>query len=907
MLISMLNVRKETVSWLVAMFTWLLMAGPFSQMVQAADNSEARNLFRTASEAMADKSFERAAAEFNLFLIKFPNSARVPEAAVSLAETFFILKQYDDVLRAVESYQSKAGAMADRLGYLKARSLWEKGQFTESAQAWRALSETEAKSPARAEAVYWEALAQFQQKDWGGVVESLTGAGRPFLKVSEAVPTEPFVVRSRLLLAEAQLESKDLAGAEKTLTLLAEAVLPAEQTWQRQQLLVRVQRQAGKNEAALQTSIGLLAQARALGRNDLIAESVALRAELLQTTKDYDAALETWQVNLVESATPAERRRQALFAVIDLQTAKGNTKQARAQLDEFLKTNPNDPAQGLVRLTLGELALKDYYRLKTVTTIDTNLLQISKSQFDTVLTNAAASNVTGRAYLGRGWYDWEIGAMDAAQNDFKSAAESLPEGSDQAIARFKLADTLFLKEDFDGAVANYSALVEQYRGMEKVREGLLDQALYQLVRAGLKQGREEVATFALEQLREWFPDSLYSENSFLLVGQALGRSGKTADARQLLDDFLQRFPNSPKTPEIQLARARLSVKEQNWPDAVNIYTNWLGQFTNNAAKPRAVFDLGWLHFKSGNEDAALNVYTNFVNDFPTNSLVPQAHFWLAEHYERKREFNSAETHYQLVYQNTNLPPGELSYRARLMAGRAAFSRQGYKDAEGYFKWLITNGPPQVANSSISTQLVAQAYFALGDTHLAAPTIDPSRQLDKFGDAINAFTFIEQFFKDTPLFPLACSKIASCHYQYAAQTQDLVRYEKAIEYFTVAMESPLASVETRGLAEIGLAKMKEKQAELPQTTEEARTNLWKAALTHYENVLYGKGLRDDEQISSFATEQAAMEGAKLLLLKLKRPEQAVSFYRRLAEKVPSLKNDVEKRIAELGPLPVSGRQ
>ncbi|MCD6049684.1 MAG: tetratricopeptide repeat protein [Verrucomicrobia bacterium] len=904
MLITMLDLRNSWSRILVVSVLWLLVAGPLSWSVKAADNAEARNLFRTASEAMSDKAFERAAGEFNQFLQKFPNSPRFAEAAISLAENYFELKQYDEVLKTVDLYQSRAASVADRLAYLKARSLWEKGQYAEAAQAWKAMTEAFSKSKLQPEAVYWEALARFKEKDWSGLISALTEKGRPFAKVAEADPANVFVVRTRLLLAEAQLEKKELAEAEKGLLALAEQTLPPEQIWQRLQLLTRVQQQASRFDDAAQTSIGLLAQARALGRSDLIAESVALRAELLQALKQPDAALEMWQANLSDN-TPPERRRQALFAVIALSTEKGNTEQARTQLTEFLRANPNDPAQSLVRLTLGELALKDFYKVKAVqpAVTDTNLihmtnlLQMAKVQFDAVLTNTAVSNITGRAYLGRGWYGWEMGAIEAAQSDFKLATEALPESNDQAIARFKWADTQFLRNDLEGASANYSALVEQYRGVTAVREGLLDQALYQLVRVGVRQKREDVATYALEKLREWFPESYYSENSLLLVGQALGQGGKVADARRLLDDFMQQFPNSAKASEIQLARARISVREQNWTDAITIYANWLGRFTNDVARPRAVFDLGWLRFKAGDEAQAFITYTNFVSDFSTNALVPQAHFWLAEHYERKKDFSGAERHYQLVFQSTNLPPGELSHRARLLAGRAALSRQGYKEAQGYFTWLITNGPPQVTSSTISTQLVAQAYFALGDTHLADSAIDPARAQDKFGDAINAFTFIEQFFKDTPLFSVACGKIASCHLQYAVQ--DPTRYEKASEYFTKALESPLATVETRGLAEIGLGKVKEKLAER-QTTEEARTGLWKSALEHYENVVYGRGLKEGEELSPAVTEQAGLAGAQLLWQRLNRREQAISFYQRLAEKVPALRESVEKRIAELTP-------
>lgn len=884
--------------WLrLLLLVWCLGSG--CAVLSAADNSEARNLYQTGSMLYQDGAYDQAERSFSRFLTQFPNSPRLAEVALLEARALYELKRFDDSLGVIETYQPKAGAAADQFQHLKARNQWGKKEYEAAAKDWRELTERFPKSAWLPEAAYSEALAFTEAKNWTAAVQVLTDEKRVFVALSKVRPGDEYVIKGTLLLGETLLALKDYGNAEQTLVLLAEKTLTPQQAWKRLQLLVLVLQGQGKLAEATQNAVTLVAQARTLGQNGLLEESVALRASALQAEKRYDDAIEAWRTNLAVGVSP-ERQRQALFAIIELNTTKGNTEQSIQLLADFAAKNPTDSAIIIVRLTLGELRLKEYYRLKAASLADTNLLQITKQQFEQVLTNQTDSSLVGRASLGHGWCAWELGQMEAAQVDFKRAAELLPQGTDQAIARFKWADTQFALNDLESAVVNYLALVEQYGGVVKVREGLLDKALYQLVRAAIRLNKQELATAQLVQLLAWFPESYYSENSLLLVGQSHGRIGRTAEAKNLLEQFVLKFPNSDKMAEIQLAQARLNAVERDWNGAISIYTNWLNQYTNDTARPRAMFDLGWLQFKAGQESLALLSYTNFVNEFPTNILVPQAHYWMAEHFEREKDYSLAEKHYQLIFQNTNVPPNELSYRARLMAGRAAFSRQAYGEAQDYFTWLIENGPPWVTNSTISTQLVAQAYFASGDTYLSEPmTTDPLRMFDRFGFAIGAYEIIPKKFTNSVVVPMAYYKLGNCYFQYAALDQDTNRYAQARLNYEQAIASPLATVETRSLAEIGLAKICEKLARL-RGNAELKPKLYDEALEHYRNVVYGYGLKEGEESLPFVV-QLAGDYAGRLLEEMDRNDEAIRLYQRMAERIPSLKESADKRVAELAAL------
>ena len=125
--------------------------------------------------------------------------------------------------------------------------------------------------------------------------------------------------------------------------------------------------------------------------------------------------------------------------------------------------------------------------------------------------------------------------------------------------------------------------------------------------------------------------------------------------------------------------------------------NWLKDFPTNALRPQADYALARANYQAGNETNAFVLFTNFVAQFPTNELAPLAQWWVADHYFRLGGTNyvDAERNYQMLYQNTNwqgspLVYTNLAYQARLMAGRAAMGRQGYKDAIDHFTSLTSD-------------------------------------------------------------------------------------------------------------------------------------------------------------------------------------------------------------------------
>ena len=170
------------------------------------------------------------------------------------------------------------------------------------------------------------------------------------------------------------------------------------------------------------------------------------------------------------------------------------------------------------------------------------------------------------------------------------------------------------------------------------------------------------------------------------------------------------------------------------------------------------------------------------------------------------------------------------------------------------------------------------------------SVDPAKSLDKFAEAINAYSRIVQKYPTNALVPRALGNIGKCHFQLAVQEPK--RYDSALESFRKVLEHPAAEVETRSQAEVGIGMVFEKQAQLKTGPEQAP--FLKQALDHYLNVFYGKNLKGNENADPFWRKEAGLYAAALAETQ-QQWSQAAKLYRDLIKEFPPLKVSLEKRL------------
>ncbi len=868
----------------------LLLAASGPSFAQNLDEARA---FESGVRAFRDGLYERAERGFAEFARRYPQSLRLSEAILLEARAALEQKRLLVAVDLLTTNIARAGLFADEYRYWLAETHMSSGNYQAAADSYGLLIREFANSVRLLEASYGEALARFKLKDWGRVAALLQRPDGTFQQAARLRARDDLVVRGALLLGEALLEQGQYPQAEEAVGRLAEPDLIPEYKWRRQYLLCRIQRAAQHLPAALACSTNLLTLAGTTGQPDLQAESVAWQAGLFEQLGDAEAAAQVYEKNLFEGMPP-ERRRHARLKIIELTLAQDKLAEATQKLGIFFTQNPADKASDLALLTLGELHLRQHLALADPKTSRTNVvdatapavtnhLDLALAELDKLITNSLPSPLLGKAQLVRGWCLWAADKVPESLGAYKRAADQLPYSVDQGVARFKLADAQFVVRDLTNALQNYRRVVQDYADLPPVQEGLLAHAWFQMLRIGLDLNDLAVATEALENILKEFPESGFADRGVLLTGQGLSAVGQPAAARRLFGDFLKRFgARSPLVPEVELALARSYSADRNWPAALDRLENWLDRFDTSALRPRAEFTYGWVNYQAGRETNTFGVFTNLVAQFPTNALAPVAQFWVADYFYRQGQFRDAERNYQLLFQNANWATNPLAYQARMMAGRAAFARQDYSQAEDYFTNLLRD-------VNCPTGLVAEAFFALGDT-FTQQDLEPNKPLKKFTEAIQAFKKIPQLYAAGPLVPAAWGRIGDCYLQLAAQAQDATLYINASNAYQTVLALPDAGVAARSQAEVGLALVLQAQAKLAPDNP----GLLKPAREHYLNVFYGDNLREGEKPAPYWVREAGLAAARLSE-ELKEWEVAVNLYKELAGLLPVLRPTLDKKI------------
>ena len=820
--------------------------------------------YDAAVRALKSGNYAYAAREFGGFIQADPHSTRAKQAAV-----LQLLAQGELQLRA--------------------------RRFEEAITTFAEFSLRYPDSPWKFDAILGEALAYFNAGNLEHVEALLHSSKGTVLSHVRPVGTDPLIVRSYLLLAEAHLALGQFDAAEAVLDLLTDPPQSPQIAWEETYLRTRLYLMNRRWPEALQSADRMLARVQILNSTRNIAESVRLKAQVLRRLGRLDDVLVTLEANLSDT-TPAPVRRLAMLDTIDLLILRGQYDKAAERLELFLTVFESDPASDLALLTIGELKFRQYLSLPAEQRQGSGVLDAAIQSFKRLLAAHPSSDHQGNAYLNLGWCYWAANQAEpdeakrfAAESAFQQALELLPPSADQAVARFKLGDCLFQGGKHGEAVDHYQTVVNDYKDFPEVDESLVDPALYQIVRAWLELDRPDQvdqAAKAVATLLSRGSGSPYSDYASLLLGEGWNRKQRNEEAKALFLSIISANPDFVLLPEVKLALAHSHEQAAEWDAAIELYDQWVVGYTNHPSLARAEYDRAMAYDQFGKEQRSFQIMTNFLTQFPTNSLLSLAQNWIADYYYRRSEFDQAEKHYQLVYLNTNRPASELTYQARFMAGRCAYFRRGIKDALDYFTDLVEI---LVMDTNRPAGLLDEVWISLGDTIMEEPETDSSQGAAKWNVASEAFKRVPI---TNALGPLALGRVGDCYLQLAAL--DARFYTNTFNAYSNVMQLPQADLSTRSLAEIGLAKVISKQAEL--AVDERRDQLLATAINHYLNVWTGRNRRTTAEVEDFYRLEAAREVLEVFESNGEW-ERAYQLYAQIIEEYPALSDRFRRNLEQ----------
>ncbi len=857
----------------------------------AAEPSDAeRREATTASRALEDGQNEFAEKLFLDFVTRYPESPLLSEVILGRAEAMYRQGKFEGALTLLREQLPRAGVLSDRFEYWIGENLLARGELEQAEAAFAGLIVRYPASTNLLAASVRQAYTVYQRKDYERTVALLADPAGAFEQARAKEPASPNAVNGLLFLAESRFELERFAEVEPTLAMLPADGLPATAAWRRVALRSRVLAATGRVAEVPALMEEVLRWARASERPELIAESHALNGSVLEQLGRPADALAAYELNL-KPEVPPKWRGQALSRVVALAQVTGGSDAAIQKLELLSAQGLDEPARDLVQLTLGELRLRLFQGLPeserslvpSWSAAASNYVFSALANFTNVIAGFTNSAYAGKAWLDRGWCHWYLAQWPPAAESFAEASQRLPAGLEQGMAIFKLADAQYQLGQFASALTNYGRLVREHGSIPEVKDGLLDQAYYQMIQAAIQTTNQAEAEFAVKALLAQFPGSFYAERGLLLVGQFLNDIRDPARSRAVFEEFASRFNESSLAPEGELAIARTYELENKWPEATVIYDRWLARHTNHASRASAEFHRAYALASAGDLTNAVAGFTNFVASFPQSDLAPEAFIWLGKHYDQNQEFALAELNYQRLFSRpyvTNWPVSRLTFEAQVFASRSAMERQLYADARGYLTNLVnaTNCPGDIR---------AEGFFALGDVFSADSALEGTT---RFGYAVTSFRRLISDYPDSPIVPAAWGRIGECSLQLEA-------YDDSVSAFRVCMQHPLATIAERSRAEVGLGMTMENKAKtLPPAEQTAALD---AARDHYLNVFYQRNVRPDTgELADPLWLQRACDRAARLAAARKDWNAAARLYERLRELLPVLRDYCDPLIRQM---------
>ena len=296
---------------------------------------------------------------------------------------------------------------------------------------------------------------------------------------------------------------------------------------------------------------------------------------------------------------------------------------------------------------------------------------------------------------------------------------------------------------------------------------------------------------------------------------------------------------------------------------------------------------------SGNQTNAFLRFTNFVAH-NTNEYTLLAHWSIGSHYFNEGAYLDAEREFKLIF-DTNSPPSDLAYPARMMAGRAAFATQAdWGDASRHFTNLIND-------ARCPADLRLQAMLAYADTLMSQ---ESTNKAGDYGTAIQILGRICQEYPTHRQVFLAYGRKADCHREWALLTRQYDALTNALQAYQHVIDATNAEVNARSMALVGQGNVLQKQAE--QKSGPEKKALLEAATNKYASVFYGKNLRSGELAESFWVEKAGLDLVALLTgpSEVQNWRQAALVCERLKKLLPVLGPYLDPMIAKaqraLGP-------
>jgi len=207
-----------------------------------------------------------------------------------------------------------------------------------------------------------------------------------------------------------------------------------------------------------------------------------------------------------------------------------------------------------------------------------------------------------------------------------------------------------------------------------------------------------------------------TETDLLSAAQQAFNDGFSDVATRYLEDFLNKYPQSPSLPTAKLLLGQCDFLKGEYDKALDLFVGLSGQSDN---KDEIYFWLGEIYLKQNNLPEAQHEYQAVIEAYPKSAYVPQAYYSLGWSYFQSKDFQQAKKYFSML--TTRFPNHQLSEDAALKIAECDYNAGLIKDAIEDFQGFAAKYPKSPHMCEVNFNTAESFYY-----------------LEKFEDAANFY-------------------------------------------------------------------------------------------------------------------------------------------------------------------------
>lgn len=716
-------------------------AEPFFKAASEVRNFELADyaLFRLAYTISEQRDFARAAEVYASLPERFPNSAYVPQASMSVGRCWF-----------------RAGK-------------WEQAE-----QSLKAHAEKK-EDPFYIEANHWLARIRLMQDQ---PAEALKIADSAIAAIGDAKVS--YLDQLMLDAADALYAMPD--QQEKALDRLVEVADRLPQSTQAPQALY--------NATFLALELGMMDKLDALAArfekeygDDALAPDVAIvRAESLSQRQKYEEAEAAFRKVLADNPEHPEVVNWSLRLAFTT-FVQGKYDETAKQLSDLLKLAQGDQvAEAHFLLGLCQYNQKDYAQ--------------AQQSFAAALKASPTWYRRHEAMLYVARCDFEAKQFEKAITALRQFLTTSPSPQLASQAHHWLGESLYAAGQFRDAAEAYRQVVALDPDSRYLPFSRYGQAW-----SYLKGGQPKEAISSFTALIDAGENGPRYDDALLGRGIALRQSGDNAAALDDLNAYLKRNPEAAQSADARYESALALVALKKWSDVISTLEQLIQQQPDYVNIDKALYELAWAHRNSDAEEKAIARFAELANKHADSPLAAEANFHLAEEQYAAKEYRKAMELYAGA-RSEIADREEIREKAAYKIGWCWFQLQEYDKALKLFQEQVAeHSEGGLRPDGLFMQ--AECYFKLKQHDKAFPIYMDVMSLPLSSDNVEALallhggqsaiqvkkwdaavTLLSEIFARQPKSPY----VPEAHLERGWARQNLGQLEEAFDDYAVTAET-----------------------------------------------------------------------------------------------------------------------